>query len=118
MSPVIGTNRCNQSLLFRARAHASSCRGGACSALLPEGGPRSAPTGANHATLAASACIESMDTAIWIFVGLLLAVGFIGSIVPLLPGTTLMLIAVLLQKWLLPDTLTWAMVAWIAVAWF
>jgi uncharacterized protein YqgC (DUF456 family) len=59
-----------------------------------------------------------VDTAIWIVVGLLLAVGFIGSIVPLLPGTTLMLGAVLLQKWLLPDTLTWVVVVWIAVAWF
>ena len=58
-----------------------------------------------------------MDIAIWIVVGLLLAVGFIGSIVPLLPGTTLMLAAVLVQKWLLPETLTWAVVAWIAVAW-
>ena len=58
-----------------------------------------------------------MDLAIWILVGLLLAAGFIGSIVPLLPGTTLMLGAVLLQKWLLPDTLPWTAVAWIAVAW-
>ena len=58
-----------------------------------------------------------MDTVIWILAGLLLLVGFIGSIVPLLPGTTLMLVAVLLQKWLLPDTLTWGVVAWIGVAW-
>lgn len=63
-------------------------------------------------------CIRRVDIAIWILVGLLLAVGFIGSVVPLLPGTTLMLAGVLLQKWLLPDTLTWALVAWVAVAWF
>jgi uncharacterized protein YqgC (DUF456 family) len=58
-----------------------------------------------------------MDLAIWILVGLLLLTGFVGSIVPLLPGTTLMLVAVLLQKWLLPGTLPWAVVGWIAVAW-
>lgn len=58
-----------------------------------------------------------MEIALWCLVLLLLFTGFIGSVVPLLPGTTLMLIAVLLQKWLLPDTLAWAAVAWIAVFW-
>ncbi len=58
-----------------------------------------------------------MDIVIWTLVGLLLAVGFVGSVVPLLPGTTLMLVAVLLQKWLRPETLTWTVVAWIGVAW-
>jgi len=58
-----------------------------------------------------------MEIAVWSLVLLLLFAGFIGSVVPLLPGTTLMLSAVLLQKWLLPDTLAWAAVAWIAVFW-
>ena len=62
-------------------------------------------------------CIKTVDLAIWIFVALLLTVGFVGSVLPLLPGTTLMLLAVLLQKWLLPDTLTWTIVGWIAVVW-
>lgn len=58
-----------------------------------------------------------MDLAIWIFVGVLLTVGFVGSVVPLLPGTTLMLVAVLIQKWLLPETLSWAIVGWITAVW-
>ncbi len=58
-----------------------------------------------------------MDLVIWIVAGVLLLTGFVGSIVPLLPGTTLMLVAVLLQKWLLPATLPWPVVGWIAVAW-
>jgi len=53
----------------------------------------------------------------WCLVLLLLFTGFIGSVVPLLPGTTLMLVAVLLQKWLLPDTLSWWAVGWIAGFW-
>jgi uncharacterized protein YqgC (DUF456 family) len=58
-----------------------------------------------------------MEIAAWCLVLLMLFAGFIGSVVPLLPGTTLMLVAVLVQKWLLPDTLAWAAVAWIAVFW-
>jgi len=58
-----------------------------------------------------------MEIVAWILVLLLLFTGFVGSVVPLLPGTTLMLVAVLLQKWLLPDTLGWAAVAWIAGFW-
>ena len=48
---------------------------------------------------------------------MLLFAGFVGSVVPLLPGTTLMLGAVLLQKWLLPDVISWAAVGWIAAFW-
>jgi uncharacterized protein YqgC (DUF456 family) len=58
-----------------------------------------------------------VDIAIWILVLLLLFLGFVGSIVPLLPGTTLMLVAVLLQKWLLPGTMTWTTVSWVAAFW-
>jgi len=59
-----------------------------------------------------------VEIALWSLVLLLLFAGFVGSVVPLLPGTTLMLGAVLLQKWLLPDTLGWGAVGWIAVFWF
>lgn len=48
---------------------------------------------------------------------MLLLAGLAGSVVPLLPGTTLMLLGVLLQKWLLPGTLAWAAVGWIAAFW-
>jgi uncharacterized protein YqgC (DUF456 family) len=53
----------------------------------------------------------------WVLVGLLLLAGLIGSAVPLLPGTTLIMIGVLLQKWLLADTLSWAAVGWVAAVW-
>lgn len=61
--------------------------------------------------------MAGMDIAIWTFVILLMLVGLVGCVVPLLPGTTLILLGVLLQKWLLPDTLTWLVVGWIAVFW-
>jgi uncharacterized protein len=48
---------------------------------------------------------------------LLMLTGLAGAIIPLLPGTTLMFVAVLLQKWLLPETLPWVAVAWIGAFW-
>ncbi len=58
-----------------------------------------------------------LDLAIWVAAGVLLLAGLLGSVVPLLPGTTLMLLGVLLQKWLLPATLGWGAVAWIVALW-
>jgi uncharacterized protein len=58
-----------------------------------------------------------MEIVIWSAVILLMFVGLVGCVVPLLPGTTLILLAVLLQKWLLPDTITWLAVGWIAAFW-
>lgn len=58
-----------------------------------------------------------MEIAAWTFVIFLMLVGLVGCVVPLLPGTTLILLAVLLQKWLLPGTLTWEAVGWIAFFW-
>lgn len=59
-----------------------------------------------------------MEILVWSAAIILIAIGLIGSVVPLLPGTTLILAGVLLQKWLLPDTLTWLAVGWIAGFWF
>lgn len=61
--------------------------------------------------------VDYFALTIWTVVILLLLVGLVGSVVPILPGTTLMLLAVGLQKWLLPDTLSWAAVIWVAVFW-
>ncbi|HYC71852.1 MAG TPA: DUF456 domain-containing protein [Opitutaceae bacterium] len=61
--------------------------------------------------------MAAADIAIWCLVIVLLLVGLAGSVLPLLPGTTLILGGVLLQKWLLPDTLSWTAVAWIGVFW-
>jgi uncharacterized protein len=62
-------------------------------------------------------CHDPMEILIWSLVILLMLVGLIGCVVPLLPGTTLILAAALLQKWLLPETLTWLAVGWIAAFW-
>lgn len=58
-----------------------------------------------------------MDILVWCVAIILMAIGLIGSVVPLLPGTTLILAGALLQKWLLPDTLSWSAVGWIAGFW-
>jgi uncharacterized protein YqgC (DUF456 family) len=58
-----------------------------------------------------------MDIVVWVTVGLLMLAGLAGTVVPLLPGTTLILIGVLLQQWLLPDTLAWGAVAALTLLW-
>lgn len=58
-----------------------------------------------------------MEILVWSVVIILMLIGLVGSVVPLLPGTTLILVGVLLQKWLLPDTLTWLAVGWITAFW-
>jgi uncharacterized protein len=57
------------------------------------------------------------DVLIWSGAILMMIVGLIGSVLPVLPGTTLILLGALLQKWLLPDTLTWLAIGWIAAFW-
>jgi uncharacterized protein len=58
-----------------------------------------------------------MEIAVWILTGLLTLIGLLGVIVPMLPGTTLILIAMVLHKLLLPDSLTWAVLGWITLVW-
>lgn len=59
-----------------------------------------------------------MEIVIWSVVIFLMLVGLVGCVVPLLPGTTLILLGALLQIWLLPDTITWLAVGWIIAFWF
>ena len=59
-----------------------------------------------------------MDTAlIWTLTVSLLLTGFAGVIVPLLPGTTLILLGAVVHKLLLPGDLSWAVIGWIAGFW-
>ncbi len=58
-----------------------------------------------------------MEIATWTLTALLMLVGFVGVIVPMLPGTTLILVGAIVHKLLLPDTLSWNAVVWIAVIW-
>jgi uncharacterized protein len=53
----------------------------------------------------------------WTLTAVLLLVGLVGSVVPLLPGTTLIFAGVLLHKFFLPATLSTTAVVWIGVFW-
>ena len=61
--------------------------------------------------------LSAVDYALWTLTALLILVGLVGSVVPLLPGTTLIFAATLLHKFLLPDTLGWGAVVWVGVFW-
>lgn len=58
-----------------------------------------------------------LEAAIWTLTLGLMLVGLVGVIVPLLPGTTLILIAAVLHKLLLPTDLSWLAVGLIALFW-
>ncbi|MBX3736976.1 MAG: DUF456 domain-containing protein [Candidatus Didemnitutus sp.] len=58
-----------------------------------------------------------VDYAIWTLTVLLLLAGLVGSVVPMLPGTTLIFGGVLLHKFLLPASVSTAAVVWIGVFW-
>lgn len=55
-----------------------------------------------------------MEYLVWALTAILMLVGLIGTLVPVLPGTLLILAAALVHKLLLPATLTWEVFAWIA----
>ncbi len=58
-----------------------------------------------------------MTTLAWSLTILLLTVGFVGVLLPLLPGTTLILVGVVLHKLLLPASISWWVVGSIALFW-
>jgi uncharacterized protein YqgC (DUF456 family) len=58
-----------------------------------------------------------MEYAVWTLTLLFTLVGLAGVIVPLLPGTTLILIGMVLHKILLPDSISWTALGWIAALW-
>ena len=59
-----------------------------------------------------------MEFTVWTLTLLLALVGLVGVIVPLLPGTTLILVGMVLHKLLIPDALSWTAIGWISVIWF
>lgn len=61
--------------------------------------------------------LPAVTYAIWTLTSLLLLAGLVGSVVPLLPGTTLIFAGVLLHKLLLPASVSTAAVVWIGVFW-
>ena len=54
---------------------------------------------------------------IWTLTTVLTLIGLAGVVIPLLPGTTLILLAMVVHKLLLPDDLSWVVIAWIAGFW-
>ena len=59
-----------------------------------------------------------LEIATWCLTVALMVIGLIGVIVPVLPGTTLILIGALLHKWILPGDLTATTLWLIALFWF
>ncbi len=55
---------------------------------------------------------------VWTLTLVLTLIGLAGVVVPLLPGTTLILIAMITHKLLLPGDISWAVIGWIAGFWF
>lgn len=53
----------------------------------------------------------------WSLTLLLIFVGLVGSVLPLLPGTTLIFVGAVLQRVLLPETIGTTAVVWIGVLW-
>lgn len=58
-----------------------------------------------------------MEFAVWSLTLLLTLVGLAGVIIPLLPGTTLILLGMVLHKLLLPDAISWGALGWIGAIW-
>lgn len=59
-----------------------------------------------------------MEYAVWTLTLLFALVGLAGVIVPLIPGTTLILLGMVLHKLLLPDSVAWSALGWIGAIWF
>ncbi len=58
-----------------------------------------------------------MEILIWCLTALLLFAGLVGCVLPILPGTTLILGGIILHKLLLPEQLSWFVIGWIALFW-
>ena len=58
-----------------------------------------------------------VEIATWTFTLLLMLVGVAGVIVPLLPGTTLILAGAIIHKLILPADLSWLAIGFIAIFW-
>jgi uncharacterized protein YqgC (DUF456 family) len=59
-----------------------------------------------------------MEITVWIFTTLFVLAGLVGVLVPLIPGTTLILLAFVIHALVLPDSPSWGVLGWIALTWF
>jgi uncharacterized protein len=58
-----------------------------------------------------------LEVATWTLTLLLMLIGVVGVILPLLPGTTLILVAAIIHKLILPADLSWTAIGFIALFW-
>jgi uncharacterized protein YqgC (DUF456 family) len=58
-----------------------------------------------------------MDILLWSLTALLMIAGLVGVVVPMLPGTTLIVVGAVVHKLLLPATISWTAVVWIGAIW-
>lgn len=58
-----------------------------------------------------------LEIATWTLTVLLMLVGVVGVIVPLLPGTTLILLAAIVHKLILPADISWLAIGFVALFW-
>jgi len=57
------------------------------------------------------------ETLVWCLTAILMLVGFVGVFLPILPGTTLILIGAIAHKLLLPESVTWLTIGFVALFW-
>jgi uncharacterized protein YqgC (DUF456 family) len=58
-----------------------------------------------------------LEVATWVLTLTLMLIGVIGVILPIIPGTTLILVAAVIHKLILPDDLSWVAIGFIALFW-
>ena len=59
-----------------------------------------------------------MEIAVWTLTVMLTLLGLVGVLVPVLPGTTLMLLAMVVHKLILPAGISWGALGWVTLFWF
>lgn len=58
-----------------------------------------------------------VEVGTWVLTLTLMFVGVVGVVVPLLPGTTLILLGAVIHKLILPNDLSWMVIGFIALFW-
>ena len=62
-------------------------------------------------------CLTSVEYLIWSLTAFIIFAGLVGSVVPILPGTTLILLGMLVPKFFFPASISWSVLGWITLFW-
>ncbi|HEU5079107.1 MAG TPA: DUF456 domain-containing protein [Opitutaceae bacterium] len=54
----------------------------------------------------------------WCLTSCLMLIGLVGVVVPILPGTTLIIAAAIIHKLIIPESVSWTIIGVVAVVWF